>query len=160
MHGTWKTVAAVLLGSMLVPRVFAQGTGRLSGSVVDASGGGIPQAAVRLYLAGGQEPVLGPSANGEGLFYLIGIRPAPYDLEIEKAGFGKQKLTSLRIDAGRETAVPAIRLEVGRIERVMEVGDSQLEVKTANAEVSSTLTAEQLRRLPVLDRNVLALITT
>ena len=55
-------ISAALTGSC-----WAQVTGRLTGSVTDASGAAIPQAAVNLFLPGGAKPLLSTVTTPEGL---------------------------------------------------------------------------------------------
>jgi outer membrane receptor protein involved in Fe transport len=154
-------VALTLLSCVLaVATLMAQDTGRLSGSVVDPSGSAIPAAKVELYLAGGQSPVLSTVTTTEGRFSLIGIRPGTYDITIEAAGFRKQTLRAIEINPGRETSLPTITLEVGAVTEVVEVTAAAPGVQLANAEISTTVTNEQVRRLPLLNRSPLALIQT
>jgi outer membrane receptor protein involved in Fe transport len=153
--------ALTLLSCVLaVATLMAQDTGRLSGSVVDPSGSAIPAAKVELYLAGGQSPVLSTVTTTEGRFSLIGIRPGTYDITIEAAGFRKQTLRAIEINPGRETSLPTITLEVGAVTEVVEVTAAAPGVQLANAEISTTVTNEQVRRLPLLNRSPLALIQT
>jgi hypothetical protein len=154
-------VALTLLSCVLaVATLMAQDTGRLSGSVVDPSGSAIPAAKVELYLAGGQSPVLSTVTTTEGRFSLIGIRPGTYDITIEAAGFRRQTLRAIEINPGRETSLPAITLEIGSVTEVVEVTAAAPGVQLANAEISTTVTNEQVRRLPLLNRSPLALIQT
>jgi len=60
----------------------AQMSGRIAGSVIDASGAAVGGADVELYLAGGQKPLLVSRTSAEGLYNFIGVRPAEYDLSI------------------------------------------------------------------------------
>ena len=138
----------------------AQGTGRLSAVVHDTSHGGIPGAAIRLTLAGGQEVVLAAQTSSDGGFTLSGVPPSLYDLRVEKTGFTARVFRSVKIDAARETTLPNILLDISPVAEVVEVKARAQTVQTANAEVSVTLSAEQIQRLPVLDRNVLSLIDT
>ena len=147
----WMSVALALL---------AQDTGRLSGTVVDPTGSAVPGARVELYLAGGQSPVLSTVTTTEGRFSLIGIRTGTYDIAIEAAGFRRQTLRAIEINPGRETSLPAITLEIGSVTEVVEVTAAAPGVQLANAEISTTVTNEQVRRLPLLNRSPLALIQT
>jgi outer membrane receptor protein involved in Fe transport len=136
----------------------AQDTGRLSGSVVDPSGSAVPGAKVELYLTGGASAVLATTTTSEGLFSLIGVRPGFYDIIVEAPGFRKQTLRQIKIDPGRETSLPPIQLELGSVTEVVEVAATAPGVQTTNAEISTAITNEQVRRLPLLNRSPLALI--
>jgi len=79
---------------------------------------------------------------------------------VEAKGFRKHTLRAIKVDPGRETSVPAIRLEVEAVTEVVEVAAATQSLQVANAEISTTITNEQVRRLPMLNRSPLALITS
>src|SRR6266849_5497116 len=145
---------------LFVASGFAQVTGRLSGSVTDSSGAAIPNATVNLLLAGGAKPVLTTVTTSEGLFSFTNVRPEKYDLTIESSGFLKYSLRGVKIDPARETSLPAIKLELAAVTQSVDVTADVQTVQTQNAEVSTTVTNEQVRRLPMLDRDPMSLITT
>ncbi len=145
---------------LLVSAAFSQVAGRLSGSVADATGAVVPNAVVNLMLAGRAVPVLTTHTTSEGLFILIGVRPEFYDVMIEARGFRKYALRRVKVDPAIETAVGAIRLEVESVAEVVEVSAQGQALQTSNAEISNTVTNEQVRRLPVMDRNPLGLAMT
>ncbi|MEK7406389.1 MAG: TonB-dependent receptor [Acidobacteriota bacterium] len=148
---------ALIAGPTLLP---AQVTGRLSGSVLDPTGSAVPGAKVDLLLAGGSTPVLSFTTTSEGLFTMIGVRPDFYDLVVEAAGFQKHTIRRVKIDPGRETSLPPIKLELGAVTATVEVISTIQGVQTTNAEISTTVTNEQVRRLPLMNRSPLALILT
>jgi hypothetical protein len=152
-----KVVAAFVA---LTVSVYAQATGRITGSVVDATGAMVPGAAVKVYLQGGARPVLETSTTAEGLFHMVGVRPTAYDIAVEATGFLKSVLKEVKVDAARETSLPPIKLELPTVVQSLEVSANVQSVQTSNAEVSQTVTNEQVRRLPVLDRDPLSLIQT
>src|SRR5215468_550025 len=157
MRITWVSLA---LPVCLAANLMAQSTGRISGSVVDASGAAVPGAAVRLFLTGGAQPVLSTETTAEGLFSLISVRPATYDLAVEAQGFVKTTLRGLKVDPARETNVPPVKLELPTVTQSIDVSGNVQTVQTSNAEVSNTVTTEQVRRLPLLDRDPLSLLYT
>ncbi|MCL4402094.1 MAG: TonB-dependent receptor [Acidobacteria bacterium] len=140
--------------------LLAQVAGRVTGSVVDASGAAVPDADVRLSLAGGSSAVLSAKTTTGGLFSLAGVRPESYDLTVEKGGFVKYTVRGVRVDPARETAVPVIRLELAAVTQTVDVTGLVETVQVSNAEVSSTVTNAQVQRLPLLDRDPMMLIQT
>src|ERR1700674_53417 len=86
----------------------AQFSGRISGSVLDASGAIIAGASVQLYLAGGAKPVLTAKTSSDGLYNLLGVRPAEYQLRVEAQGFVTATVRDIVVDAAREISVPPI----------------------------------------------------
>jgi len=138
----------------------AQLSGRIAGSVVDATGAAVPGAAVNLYLAGGAKPLLTTTTSSEGLYNLLGIRPADYDLTVEARGFLKTTIRGITVDAAREIDVPEIKLALASVTQSVDVAATAESVNISNAEVSSTISIEDIRNLPILDRDPLGLLQT
>jgi len=156
-----KRLGRVIAGAglLLLAALGQQNTGRIAGSVVDASGAAVPSASVQLMLVDGGVAA-STATTTEGLFAFSGIQPGTYDLTIEAKGFAKKVIRQVKVDPGRETSLPAATLEVGSQAEIVEVAATMQGVQTTNAEVSTTITTEQIRRLPLLNRSPLALITT
>ncbi len=144
----------------LVSALPAQVTGRLTGSVTDVTGGVVPGASISVFLPGGSAPVLTTVTTSDGLFNLAAVRPEFYDLVVEARGFRRTTLRQVKVDPARETALPPIVLEVQAVAEVVEVTSGRELLQTSNAEVATTVTQEQVRRLPLLNRNPLSLILT
>ncbi len=141
-------------------RADAQLSGRLSGSVVDASGAVVPGAAVSLYLAGGARPLTTTKTSKEGLYHFIGIRATYYDLTVESPGFVKTTLRNISVDPARETDVPEIQLKLASVSSNVEVTAQVEGVDTTNPEISDTITMEEIQNLPILDRDPLGILQT
>jgi Carboxypeptidase regulatory-like domain len=141
-------------------RADAQLSGRLSGSVMDASGAAVPGATVNLYLAGGAKPLLSTTTSSNGLYNLLGIRPADYDLTVEARGFLKSTIHGITVDAARETPVPPIKLTLASVTQSIEVAGDTQNVELTNTEISNTISTDDIRNLPILDRDPLALLQT
>src|ERR1044071_5299153 len=99
----------------------AQVTGRITGSVIDASEGAIPRATVNLYLRGGTAPVMTTKTTSEGIFTFAAVRPETYLLTVEMSGFIPYKIPEVKVEAAREIGLPAIRLEVAAATQTVEV---------------------------------------
>jgi hypothetical protein len=154
-----KFVLLLALLALAVP-VSAQFSGRVSGSVVDATGGVVPQAQVDLYLPGGSKPLLTAKTTAEGLFTFLGVRSGQYDLTVDMPGFVKATLRGIVVDPARETSIPQIKLELPTVAQSVEVTADAEAVQLSNAEISETITMNQVDKLPVLDRDPLELIQT
>ncbi len=150
----------VLLGLVSVLPVCAQFSGRVTGSVVDGTGAAVPGATVNLLIGGGEKPVLSVKTTGEGLYNFIGVRPADYDLAVEAKGFLKASIRNIMVDAARETSVPTIKLQLPTVSQTIDVSAEVTGVEVSNAEISGTISAEEIANLPILDRDVLAVLQT
>lgn len=138
----------------------AQVTGSLSGSVVDQNQASVPNAAVKVFLAGGKEPVLTGTTNSAGRFVFGAVKADVYDVGVDATGFGPVTYREVRVTAGNETALPTIELKVRTVSEIVEVVAEVQGVQTENAQVSTTISAVQLANLPLLSRQVTSLFTT
>src|SRR6266576_2732266 len=96
----------ILLLTVLASSGLAQVTGRLSGSVTDASGAAVPNATANLLLAGGSKPLLTTRTTADGLFSFTNVRPELYDLTVESPGFLRYTLTGVKMDPSVERLLP------------------------------------------------------
>jgi hypothetical protein len=138
----------------------AQGTGGVAGTVEDPSGAAIPKAAINLLLHGGSKNVASTVTSAEGLFSLEALQPVYYDLTVDAAGFQQYKKENVKVDPSRTTDLPAIKLEIATVSTSVTATAPAETVQTDSAAVSTTVTREQIERLPVGDRDPLAFIGT
>jgi hypothetical protein len=150
---------AVFLAS--VPILLAQDTGRITGSVLDPTGSVVPRTSINLYLHGGSNAVATTVSNSAGLFTMESLRAVFYDLTVEANGFQTSKLENIKVNPSRDTDLPAITLQLASTTTSVSVTAASAEtLQTATTEISTTVTNEQISRLPVGDRNPMAFITT
>lgn len=138
----------------------AQTNGSIASSVIDAQASAVPGASIRLFLPAGEEPIAQTRTSSEGVFALAGLRPQLYDLEVSAPGFQTETIRGVKVDAARETSLPRISLEVGAVTLAVEVNAEIDNLQLSSSSVSVTIDSEQIRRLPLLDRNPLRLIAT
>lgn len=139
---------------LAVPTLFAQLTGRISGTVIDQAGGSVPNAKVGLYLPGGKNALLATTTNADGIFDFIAVRPDLYLLVIESTGFTKHTEADVKVDPARQNALPPITLSLASSTQTVEVSGNVQSVDTATAEIASTVSQAQITNLPVLDRQI------
>jgi hypothetical protein len=152
-----RFLAALLLAA--IP-LFAQVGGRIAGSVVDATGASVPQATVKVFLAGGKDPVLTGTTNTDGLFAFVAVRPETYELSVEAKGFATVRMKDVGVSPLQETTLPPIKMAVATAVSVVDVSAQVQTVKRSSAEISSTITNAQIQNLPVLGRQVTTLYQT
>jgi hypothetical protein len=140
--------------------MFAQSSGRISGVVTDASGASIPGASIELFLAGGATPLLKSQTGVDGNFFIAGVRPENYDLHIVSTGFRKEIIRNIKVDTSLELSLKTIKLEISAAAETVEVSAESAVVQTASAEVATTVTNDQLRRLPSANRSPVGLLLT
>jgi hypothetical protein len=139
---------------------YGQSNGRLTGSVIDPSGAAVPKATVSILLHGGKRALLATLTSNEGTFTIESVRPELYDVVVEADGFQKFSLESVKVDPARSTDLAPMKLSIGSTSMSVEVTADAETVQTTSTAISTTVTAEQIRRLPVGDRNPLAFIAT
>ena len=140
--------------------VYGQATGRLTGSVTDPSGAAVPNAIVDLLLKDGDKPLLSTTTTSEGLFSMTGVRTGTYRIAVTATSFAPYHADRVVIDASRETTLPGIKLSLASTATTVQVTEDIETVQTANAESSTTISTKQIAKLPILDRDVVSLIST
>ena len=153
---SWVTLVTCL---GILP-LHAQFSGRVTGSVVDASGAAVPGAQVDLLLGGGRRALLTVKTSSDGQFHFIGVRPADYDVTVDAKSFVKATIRNVTVDAAKETEIPVIRLQLATVTQSVEVTAETAGVETSSAEISGTITMEDIRSLPILDRDPLGVLQT
>ncbi len=148
------TVLLVLLWSMTG---FAQlGTASISGQVTDATRAAIPNARVIVKnKATGQtrETV----TNEDGTFRLQNLTPTEYEIRIEAPGFAPAAVDTVDIEVGE---VPNLNVSLSpssSVEIVQISADQAVGVDKTTSQVSSTISEQTLKNLPLNGRNFLDL---
>ncbi|HEU0119080.1 MAG TPA: TonB-dependent receptor, partial [Bryobacteraceae bacterium] len=145
---------------LAVAAAWAQDSATLTGTAMDSSGASVAGAKILLYFDDGAEPLARAFSGENGVFLLPGLRPGTYRLTVEAGGFQKKTVRGIRLETGTERSVGALTLAVGSVTESVEVTAPASAVQTGNAEVANTVSNEQIRRLPVLDRSPISLIRT
>ncbi len=130
--------------------------GSIYGTVQDASGAVVPNATITITDAAKGIAVTEKSnASGE---YTVGhLIPDPYNVKIEAPGFQTFETKGITVVVDSAAKVDA-NLTIGSEAQVVEVkSDSIPQLKTDNADVSSSLSAKEIQDLPVPGRNVTGL---
>lgn len=151
--------AALLIAVGCLPAM-SQSTGRLTGTVRDPSGAAVPGALVSLYRPGMTDAANQTTTTAEGLFHFDAIPPESYRVTVQKQGFALLEQNNVRVSPGIETALNGLSLQLGPQGQVVSTTANTQGVQTSNAEVATTLTTEQLDRLPTLNRNPFDLVKT
>lgn len=147
-------ILTVLLSSILT---FGQDTtGKIVGTV-SAADGAIPGATivVRDNQTGREQTV---TASGEGTFTVSQLEFGTYTVTVTAPGYKALKANEVKIDAGREYPLNAV-LEVGQVTEEVTVTAGAEQINSTNAELSNTISTQQLRELPLNGRSALGLIT-
>ena len=129
--------------------------GAISGFVVDASGAALAGASVQVQNAStGLESDVTAGAKGE--FLVTRLPAGEYVVTVDEAGFDRLALHEVRVEVGGVIAVEA-RLQVGRVSTSVTVTAGAVTgvaraAELSSAAVASTITANEIERLPVNGR--------
>lgn len=152
-----KILTSFLLVLASLTVVVSQTTsGRLSGTVSTADGV-VPGATVTATdNATGKEQTTTTNDSGEYVFPQLEF--GTYTVKINATGFKTFVANDVKVDVGREYTLDR-QLEVGNVQETVTV-TAGADVVTANtAQISNTISPQQILSLPLITRNPLALTT-
>ena len=156
-----RLLSALMLTLAAAAAASAQGSffTSLSGAVVDAQGGVIPGADVKVKNTG--TGIENNTVTGsDGTFTIPSLPGGTYSVTVTLQGFKTVTLNSVTLNA----AVPAnvkVTLQVGALEENVTVtGDSALVVQTQSPSIATNLTGAQITGLPLTSRNALDSLTS
>ena len=157
-------MAAVLVTGILFATVVSAAaqplTSRVEGTVQDETGAVIPGASVTMTKV--DTGVARETATDERGLYLFPLVPAgTYTVQASAAGFTTTVVDDVRVALNAPTSID-VTLEVGPVTEtvVVTAAGPQSLLNTANAELSTNLSREQVRDLPLNGRNVTQLALT
>lgn len=131
-------------------------TGRLTGTV-SGPDGALPGATVTATDSNtGKEQTVTTGENGSFLFQQVEF--GTYTVKVTASGFKTFVANEVKIDVGREYSLNPV-LEIGGIEETVTVTAGADIVTATSAQISNTVSPEQILSLPLIARNPLALAT-
>lgn len=138
-----------------VPALAQSNTGRLVGTVSDASGV-IPGATVVVKdNKTGKEKTV--TTSDDGSYSVAQLDPGTYTVTVTATGHKSFTASDAKIDVGRDYSLNPT-LEAGNISETITVIAGADVINSANAELSNTVSPRQIQELPLNGRNPLALI--
>ena len=162
-RGIWRTAQlAILLAFLLAltaPTVVAQ-TQNISGTVVDTSGGVIPEATVKIMDAAKGGLARETTTDNSGRFQAINIQPGRFLIAVEKTGFKKAEIP-VTLDVNAKLDVGQIKLQVGPVSEVLSVAAEAIPLVTTNTmDKAFVVERTQMSELPMNGRNFTSLMST
>ena len=150
-------LAAVLASFLCMSGSFAyaQGssTSTITGTVADSSGGVLPGATVTAkHLATGV--VSTTVTNTEGAFTIASLPPGTYEVSVALEGFKTHVVQNVVITAVQGANIKAV-LAVGGITEQVTVASSSEIIQTQSTTISSTITTNQITKLPLTSRSAM-----
>ena len=153
---------AVLLAFLLalITRPVMAQSQNISGTVVDASGGVIPDAAVRIVDAAKGGTTRQINTDNSGRFQAIGIQPGKYLVSVEKTGFRRTEVP-VTLDVNAKLDIGQVKLDIGNVTEAVSVSAETAPLVTTNTmEKAFLVDRTQIAELPMNGRNWVALMNT
>src|SRR5262249_38104676 len=149
----WARLGASMMSAALLVlcgTASAQSTyGLIEGRITDTTGAALPGATVTV-----TQPTTGfvrvVVSNELGLYRVLNLHPADYDITVERGGFATVTYASLKIGVGQAVALN-VGMEVGSLAVVMEVAPPA--VNAVTSEISATIDTRHVNELPLNGRD-------
>src|ERR1700730_13338805 len=133
----------------------AQYRASLRGTVNDPQGSAVVGAKVTLTNTDTSSTLVSIS-DDNGIYQFNALSPAPYRLTVEQSGFKKKVLEHVQIIPEQPNSLD-LPLEVGEVQQTVTVTETTQALDTETANVSGTVTSDQIQHLPSFGRDVLKL---
>ena len=143
-------LSVLLAGTVLEAQI---NTGRIDGTVRDASGAVVPQA--RILVTNDATGATTTAQSSEAGDYVVNfVLPGTYHVTAEKSGFQRSVASDVVVNAGGITRMD-FSLTLGQVQQAVEVSANPISISTETSELSKTFGYTQLDQLPNIDRNPL-----
>src|SRR5580700_3740573 len=150
---------AIVFTLLLLPSIGSGQTTNASiyGSVFDSSGAAIPKAAVTAtnVKTGISLPTV---TNDSGVYIFPSLQPGEYTVTSTVAGFRKAVAEHIQLEVSSKISVD-LKLEVGTASETVTVESVTSPLETVNTSISDVVTQQRVQDLPLVNRDVGALIT-
>jgi hypothetical protein len=126
--------------------------GSISGSILDASGAVVADAKVKATGAA-TGTTFNTVSNGAGSFRFSELPIGNYNVEVTKEGFRKYALSTVKVSAGADYGVGAIKLTLGLISQVVKVKAAPPLMESTEAQISTTFSTATLSSFAGIQEN-------
>jgi hypothetical protein len=137
----------------MTPALQAQFRGSLRGTVTDPQGAVVPGATVTLIDKNTNHTMVSTS-DGNGIYQFNALPPAPYKLTAEAQGFKTKALENVQIIPEQPNALD-VQLDLGQVAETVTVSGTTQALDTETANVSGTVSSDEIQHLPTFGRDVL-----
>jgi hypothetical protein len=144
---------------MMAPALQAQFGGSLTGTVTDQSGAVIPGATVKLANPATQATKTA-TTNDTGFYTFNELAPGNYTVTVTASGFKAQDFTNVAVTAEQPRGLDVKMTAGGASETVTVNGNQTPILNTSDAQVSSTISTDDVTRLPTFGRDPFELLRT
>lgn len=157
--GKGRALSALAITALLLATPFlanAQTAATMVGDVTDPSGAAIPGVAVTITNDGtGAERTV--STNAAGQYRVTPLNPGSYTVRAASEGFTAQVRSGVILQVAAVLDV-SFELELGQVTETVEVTGAPPIMQTEEASVGNVVTGQELKSMPVNERNYTKLI--
>ncbi len=149
----------IFLGLIFSTGLLAQ-SGSITGTIVDSAGAVIPGASIQVTNQTTGNITRETTSTGTGVFRVLNLPPATYDLKVTAAGMKALNRLSLVVDEQQDLGLGNVQLSLGgQNETVTVTSDEPLvEIETSNN--SAVVSPRQVLEQPLNGRDFESLLTT
>ena len=142
--------------SLFICGAFAQSSTSLTGTVSDASGSIIPNAAIEISNQETKARRLTVS-DPQGRYTFSQVAPGTYRLEVKASGFKSEVVGQLQLQVNSPATVD-LKLEVGAVSESVAVSAESVTVNTTDASLGNAIGEKPILELPFEARNPVGLL--
>ena len=146
-----RTALAVIVMLAEVLALAQTSGGGISGKVVDALGGAIPDSTVRIENQATGE-TRASKTNAKGFYSFPNLTPGRYNASVSRIGFGDSGKRNLSVEIGEQIIVD-FELEVGAIASSVEVASQSQEISLTSSTLTNVVGGQTVRDLPLNGRD-------
>jgi hypothetical protein len=153
LYSFGRTTAVFLMLAICIsaPTLAQVAGGRLSGTVSDPSGAGIPDAKLVIKnVATGVERTA--TTNADGYYTTVNLLPGSYQISITATGFNSETRHGVTMSVGAQLTID-LTLRVGTVSNKVEVTAAVPDVQLTSSDISAVVTATTVRELPLNGRS-------
>jgi len=150
-HFRWRTVFALVLVCSAFTASTQVDTGTILGTVHDNTGAVIPNAAITVRNEG-TSFTQATKTSASGTYVVTPLRIGRYSVEVESAGFKKERRTGLELNI-QQQLVSDFSLSIGDVSTEVQVTAAAQILQTESGSVGQVIESKTINDLPLNGRN-------
>ena len=150
-HSGLVRFIVLTLGCSLAAALAQDSFGKITGTILDASGAAVAGATVRATNTS-TNVATQTLTSSEGIYNILSLLPGEYRVEMVKGGFDTAVTNAVIVSAGQTTSVNG-SLKVGGVATTVDVVASAGMLTTSSSDVATTVERSLVADLPLAERN-------
>ncbi len=157
----FRALAAFAIACFVSLTTFAQAdvsSSTVKGVVKDPQGAAVPNATVTAKSLD-QGTARSDTANSDGEFIILTLRPGLYEITVQASGFAQYLIKDTQLTVG-QTAVYDIQLDVAKVTNEVTVTSAAPLIEVERTQQSNTIESRQIASLPNIGRDFTSYVFT